>query len=523
MSKNTTKRSLLASVFALVLCVAMLVGSTFAWFTDTATTGVNKIQSGKLDVKLSYLADNNEWKEVTKDTKLFKDGALWEPGHTEVAYLKVENAGNLALKYKLSVNVANEVAGKNANGGDIKLSDYIKMGVVENQDTSFADRNDARDAVAATAGSIATYTKTGSIAANDTNAQYVALVVYMPETVGNEANYVGETAPSIDLGVKLVATQYTEESDSFNNQYDKDATLDFEPVSTVADLKAAAAAGKNVMLTQDVAVTEAVTFDKAVSIDLNGKTLTNSLDSNGYSLVTKGDTTIVNGIYKGTGTARGIGAYGNLTMDNVTVDVAGLVGVACSAADSTYTITNSTIKGGYALCNFSNNAKIEVSDCVLEGSGVGIYHNGSNSGLKLNVTRTTINSGNDGTDTTGVYISGSTATKEKAGYQQVTLTDCTVKGNAAVEVKYTDLTMNNCTAIATVDAANASYVQNNNGATTNGFAVVSTDNTTENKTPKPEGTITINGGSYTGLVGLHSLPNMSENFPGFVDTTYVIK
>ena len=76
MSKNTTKRSLLASVFALVLCVAMLVGSTFAWFTDTATTGVNKIQSGKLDVKLTYLTDNNEWKEVTKDTKLFKDGAL---------------------------------------------------------------------------------------------------------------------------------------------------------------------------------------------------------------------------------------------------------------------------------------------------------------------------------------------------------------------------------------------------------------------------------------------------------------
>ena len=76
MSKNTIKRSLLASVFALVLCVAMLVGSTFAWFTDAATTGVNKIQSGKLDVKLTYLTDNNEWKEVTKDTKLFKDGAL---------------------------------------------------------------------------------------------------------------------------------------------------------------------------------------------------------------------------------------------------------------------------------------------------------------------------------------------------------------------------------------------------------------------------------------------------------------
>ena len=232
MSKNTTKRSLLASVFALVLCVAMLVGSTFAWFTDTATTGVNKIQSGKLDVKLSYLTDNNEWKEVTKDTKLFKDGALWEPGHTEVAYLKVENAGNLALKYQLSVNVANEVSGTNVNGESFNLSNYIKMGVVENQRTPFADRNAARTAVT-DAGNIATYTKTGTIAANDTNAQYVALVVYMPETVGNEANY-GTKAPSIDLGVKLAATQYTEESDSFGKDYDDKATYPVVAVANVA-------------------------------------------------------------------------------------------------------------------------------------------------------------------------------------------------------------------------------------------------------------------------------------------------
>ena len=275
MSKNTTKRSLLASVFALVLCVAMLVGSTFAWFTDTATTGVNKIQSGKLDVKLSYLADNNEWKEVTKDTKLFKDGALWEPGHTEVAYLKVENVGNLALKYQLSVNVANEVSGTNVNGDTIKLSNYIKMGVVENRSTSFADRNAARAAVT-DAGNIATYTKTGSIAANDTNAQYVALVVYMPETVGNEANYVGDTAPSIDLGVKLAATQYTEESDSFDDQYDKDATY---PVTSAAELKSAVANSGKFNVTEDIDVNETLNV-KNVGVVLNaaGKKISNSSD-----------------------------------------------------------------------------------------------------------------------------------------------------------------------------------------------------------------------------------------------------
>ena len=276
MSKNTTKRSLLASVFALVLCVAMLVGSTFAWFTDTATTGVNKIQSGNLDVKLSYLTKDKEWKEVTKDTQLFDKTALWEPGHTEVAYLKVENVGKLALKYQLSVNVANEVAGKNASGQDINLSKYINMGVVEsNTEISYDSRELARAAVT-DAGNIATYTKTGSIAANDTNAQYVALVVYMPETVGNEANYVGETAPSIDLGVKLVATQDAVESDSFNNKYDEKATY---PVTSAAELKNAVANSGKFNVTEDIDVNETLNV-KNVGVVLNaaGKKISNSSD-----------------------------------------------------------------------------------------------------------------------------------------------------------------------------------------------------------------------------------------------------
>ena len=236
-NKRATKRALLTSVMALVMCVVMLVGTTFAWFTDTASTGVNKIQAGNLDVKMSYLTKENGWQEVTETTKLFDDNALWEPGHTEVAYLMVENVGNLALKYQLSVNVANEVTGTSVLNNTIKLSDYIKMGVVDNQSTAFADRNAARAAVQ-DAGNIATYTKNGNIAANGA-AQYVAMVVYMPETVGNEANYVGNTAPSIELGVKLYATQDTVENDSFDNQYDKDAPYETVKVSNEKELRTA--------------------------------------------------------------------------------------------------------------------------------------------------------------------------------------------------------------------------------------------------------------------------------------------
>ena len=538
-SSKSTKRALLTSALALLMCVTMLVGSTFAWFTDTASTGVNKIQAGNLDIKVEYrtTADGN-WQLLDNATDLFgAAGTLFEPGHTRVVELRITNAGNLALKYKIGMNVVSETAGTNKGGNPYKLSDYLKVGTTSIQQYNPTDQISSLmerlifqkgDFGMWTARDFANfeleYTSNGNAHALQPGAaQILGIKVYMPETVGNEANAIStEKAASINFGLNVVATQYTVESDSFGTQYDKDAPLDFEPVSTAAELKAAAANGKNVQLTQDVTLTDALTFNNAVTIDLNGKTLTSSLNSAGYSLVAKADATIVNGTYKGTGTARGIGAYGNLTMHNVTVDVAGQVGVACSAADRQYTIDDSTIKGGYALCNFNNNATINVSNSTLEGKNTGFYHNGSNSGLNLTVTGTKINAGNNGTDATGVYISGSTATRDAGGYQKASFTDCTVKGNAAIEVKYTDLTLNNCTVTATVPAANASYTQNNNGSTTNGFAVVSTDNATNNTMPKPEGTITINGGSYTGLIGLHSFAKIATDFPGFVDTTYVI-
>lgn len=535
-NKRATKRALLTSVMALVMCVVMLVGTTFAWFTDTASTGVNKIQAGNLDIQLLMRTTdergNTYYKNIGDSHDVIFGGenslvaqnnnqnTLWEPGKTQVAYLAVRNAGNLALKYNIILNVKDE--------GLIGALDYVivPQGTLFGDDVcreNVASWNDVK--VGATKLTAGTFTAAPNgcldeIAHDKTKTnetEYFALVVHMDENAGN--TYMNK---SVSIDMKVVATQAAAEFDSFNNQYDEDAPLDFEPVATADELKAAAAAGKNVQLTQDVTLMDAVTFKNAVTIDLNGKTLTSSLNSNGYSLVTKANATIVNGTYKGTGTARGIGAYGNLKMSHVTVDVAGQVGVACSTGDSQYTIEDSTIKGGYALCNFSNNATINVSNSTLEGKTTGLYHNGSNSGLNLTVTGTKINAGNNGTDATGVYISGSTATKAAGGYQKASFTDCTIKGNAAVEVKYTDLTLNNCTVIATVDSANASYTQNNNGSTTNGFAVVSTDNATNNTMPKPEGTITINGGSYTGLIGLHSFAKIATDFPGFVDTTYVI-
>ena len=114
MKKSTTKRSLLVSVLALVMCVTMLVGTTFAWFTDSASTSVSRIEAGRLNVALQMLDNDDEWVSAEGKTlqflvegKIPAEGTqiLWEPGCTyELPKLRIVNEGNLALKYKVVIS-----------------------------------------------------------------------------------------------------------------------------------------------------------------------------------------------------------------------------------------------------------------------------------------------------------------------------------------------------------------------------------------------------------------------------------
>ena len=236
-NKRATKRALLTSVTALVMCVVMLAGTTFAWFTDTASTGVNKIQAGNLDIELAYKnaetvknpSTDTKFEPVTKETNVFMEGAPWEPGHVEYVVLKISNAGTLALKYKLGINIANETGSTNVFNKSFKLSDYIEFAVIDG-DRSDLGRDDLVAAATAAGNHVLNvgYTNEDHLLAGATGSEKtVTLVVWMPKSVGNEANYKvaeGITAPSIDLGINVVATQDTVERDSFNNEYDKDAT-----------------------------------------------------------------------------------------------------------------------------------------------------------------------------------------------------------------------------------------------------------------------------------------------------------
>lgn len=231
-----TKRALLTSVLALVLSLAMLAGSTFAWFTDTASTGVNRIVSGNLDVGLQYWGVGEDgkktWLTAENSEELFDKNALWEPGYTQIVYLKVKNNGNLALTYAMQITPVHETVGVNVDGEEFKLSDYIKFGwrtfTVDGAGAPVAlDREAAQTGVGGGAQLGTTLHRQAAEPMKASAEELVALVAWMPEDVGNEANY-STVQPTIELSLKVLATQAAVESDSFDKTYDKDAATDEE-------------------------------------------------------------------------------------------------------------------------------------------------------------------------------------------------------------------------------------------------------------------------------------------------------
>ena len=293
--------------------------------------------------------------------------------------------------------------------------------------------------------------------------------------------------------------------------------------ATLEEAVNAAVDGQTVMLLTNVTISKQLTIYKAITLDLNGKTLTSELVSNGYAILFRAAVTIKNGTVK-VKNACAIGTVAAMTMDGVTVEngiIGGHATISLSGARSEYVIRNSTINGAYSVAVFANNATVTIENSKITGRGPALYHNGSNYGLRLTVTDTTLTSAE-----CSVYISGSASMKDQAdnrnnadGYQQATFTRCTISGTNGIEVKYTNLTLNSCNISATVEKP--TYEQNNNGSTASGFAVVSTDNATGGTTPAPKGTIAVSGeGNYVGAIGIGTL--VKNTYEGFEDASYAV-
>ena len=218
--RRSIKTRLIASVLTLVMIVSALIGTTFAWFTDSATSGGNVIQSGNLDAEMYWsetllAADSSEWENANGVPVFTYD--KWEPGYTDVKYIKVENAGDLSFKWQLSI-IPNGEVGKLA-----EVIDVYYVNPVSSEITTLAGIQSA----GVLSEVIENRTSTNGILLPDgeTSNEYavgdaiIAIAFHMDENAGNEYK---ETSVG-DFSLKLIATQFTYESDSFGNGYDTNA------------------------------------------------------------------------------------------------------------------------------------------------------------------------------------------------------------------------------------------------------------------------------------------------------------
>lgn len=229
MTNKSTKRALLSSAIALCLCFVMLVGTTFAWFTDEVTSSGNIIKTGTLDVTLNWSANGTDWNNVEdkdangKHTPIF-DYVLWEPGYTQVRYLEVANNGSLALKYQLQIISQSALTETVENYGDVRLSDVIDV-YYATAKVDVPDRDLKNNSNLRYLGTLTDFVNAGSIIADEllpTEKDYATLVLQMQTSAGNE--YQNLTVGT-SFDIRLFATQYTHEEDSFDKLYDEDATF----------------------------------------------------------------------------------------------------------------------------------------------------------------------------------------------------------------------------------------------------------------------------------------------------------
>lgn len=215
---NKTKKSLLMSAVSLLLCISMLIGSTFAWFTDSVSSASNKIQSGTLKIDLELLdKETGKWNSLKESKAPIFNYDKWEPGYVDTKILKVENEGNLALKW-----VAKFYSEKQLS----ILADVIDV-YVRPSDSEIGFPSDRSLDGYTCVGSLTTFinsieeTTWGTLEAKEVS--YLGIALKMREEAGNE--YQG-----LSLGgafdIRIFATQHTSESDSFGNQYDKNSLFE---------------------------------------------------------------------------------------------------------------------------------------------------------------------------------------------------------------------------------------------------------------------------------------------------------
>ena len=383
---KATKRTLLLSVLAMLLCMVMLVGTTFAWFTDSASTAVNKIQAGTLDVQLLGTDDTSlEGKTLSFKKAAGHEGEeiLWEPGCTyELQPFKIKNNGNLALKYKI------QIAGIQ---GDAKLNEAIvwtyKVGETAPADLSAEGHLTAGQAT-----------------------ELITISGHMKKTAGNE--YQGL---SIDgIGITVYATQDTVEYDSTTNQYDEDATY---PVAanTQAELNDVIASAQSGSDISTVVVLPAGNFkledgtaqDKNITISGTKDTVVTVVGDTGYQMnYQNGATLAFEGVTiqgQASGDFGGIAHVAKTTFTNCTFE-----GKLTLYGDATFINCTFNNKSDYAIWTWgAKNA--EFIGCTFNSGGKALLLYGGAGSTETPTTNLTV--------TDCVFNDDNTLTTDKAAIE----------------------------------------------------------------------------------------------------------
>ena len=434
-SSKSTKRALLFSALAIVLCIAMLIGTTFAWFTDTASTGVNKIVAGNLDIELQMKDNDGNWVNAEGkilpflvEGKIPAEGTqiLWEPGCTYyVPQIRVLNKGNLAVKFEY-IPEALGVTGK--------LAEVLELVLPE------------------TDGNIEPEVLKPGEASPEWSFGY-----HMLESAGNEY----QNATATGMCVTVVATQATYEKDSIDDQYDKDAEYPIL-VTTGDELQAIvnnATAPVNIKLTNSITTNNfVIPEDKDVTLDLNGRTVTNA---ESHTILNKG----------------------HLTLTDSSADKSGQI---ISLKGNTAALRN----GDNAVC------VVEGGTISRDGANGNTWHVVENFGkMTFNGGKVVLKNGNGFAITNGwnYFDPGASTTH---AVMEINALELDTDSSGIKNCRYGDLTVNDVTVTSTgYWALSNDYlgtaVINGGTLTSNSFKAVSNG-----------AAMTVNGGTFDGTEGL---------------------
>ncbi len=207
-NKAYLKIALALSLCAMVIWTILGTSTSLAWFTDTSPEINNIFHFADFKLEVSHQLEDGSWEIIDEKTTVFNDKALYEPGYVQIVYLKVKNKGTVPFKFHTAVNVNGSVVATNVFGQKFMLQEHLKFGILTSNSESEMKKSVARrNAAVEIANMPLENYSTNTFVLLPETSKYIALIVRMPQEIDNKANYRGNIAPKVELGITVKADQ----------------------------------------------------------------------------------------------------------------------------------------------------------------------------------------------------------------------------------------------------------------------------------------------------------------------------